>query len=97
MYATSISPGQLRAAISMLGLDRYDLAREADVCERTIRAWTKGGYKPGASGTIIANTRKLIRVIAALEARGIRFSETGLVLQRARGEPTATAAAAAMT
>jgi hypothetical protein len=89
---TSISRGQLKAAIALSGANRAVLAEEAGICLGTLRGWLNGG-KSGEPFS--ANTRNLGRLIASLEMRGIRFSENGVTLQRARGEPTVAMAATA--
>jgi hypothetical protein len=98
MQVTEISARQLHAARVYAGLAHDDLARRAGIHERTARALERGGYAPRPGEGIAANARTLSRVVAVLEALGVRFLEDGVMLQRAKGErqaePLATTAAA---
>jgi transcriptional regulator with XRE-family HTH domain len=72
-----ITGGMLRAARSLAGLSQQEVADRACVSRPSVTTWE------GSSGSIPnANARALDRVVSALEAEGIRFTDNGVQLQR---------------
>jgi transcriptional regulator with XRE-family HTH domain len=66
----------LRAARSLAGLSQQELAERASISRPCLTAWE------GSSGSVPnAKARALHRVVSALEAEGIRFSDGGVHLQ----------------
>jgi len=83
MTIVEITGGMLRAARSLTGLSQQELAERASISRPCLTAWE------GSSGSVPnAKARALHRVVSALEAEGIRFSNGGVQLQRAA--PTET-------
>jgi DNA-binding transcriptional regulator YiaG len=77
MMIVEITGGMLRAARSLTGLSQQELAERASISRPCLTAWE------GSSGSVPnAKARALHRVVAALEAEGIRFSDGGVHLQR---------------
>ena len=77
MTIVRITGGMLRAARSLAGLSQQEVADRAAISRPSLTTWE------GSSGSIPnANARALDRVITALEAEGIRFSDGGVHLQR---------------
>jgi len=69
MTIVEITGGMLRAARSLTGLSQQELAERASISRPCLTAWE------GSSGSVPnAKARALHRVVAALEAEGIRFS-----------------------
>ena len=72
MTIVEITGGMLRAARSLTGLSQQKLAERASISRPCLTAWE------GSSGSVPnAKARALHRVVAALEAEGIRFSDGG--------------------
>jgi len=83
MTIVEITGGMLRAARSLTGLSQQELADRASISRPCLTAWE------GSSGNVPnAGVRALHRVVSALEAEGIRFSDGGVHLQRS--VPTST-------
>ncbi len=77
MTIVEITGGMLRAARSLTGLSQQELAERASISRPCLTAWE------GSSGSVPnAKARALHRVVSALEAEGIRFSDGGVHLQR---------------
>jgi transcriptional regulator with XRE-family HTH domain len=77
MTMVRITGGMLRAARSLVGLSQQEVADRASVSRPSVTAWE------GSSGSIPnANARALDRVVSALEAEGVRFTDGGVSLQR---------------
>jgi len=77
MTIIEITGGMLRAARSLTGLSQQELAERASISRPCLTAWE------GSSGSVPnAKARALHRVVSALEAEGIRFSDGGVHLQR---------------
>jgi transcriptional regulator with XRE-family HTH domain len=77
MTIVEITGGMLRAARSLTGLSQQELADRASISRPCLTAWE------GSSASVPnANARALHRVVSALEAEGIRFSDGGVQLQR---------------
>jgi transcriptional regulator with XRE-family HTH domain len=77
MTIVEITGGMLRAARSLTGLSQQELADRASISRPCLTAWE------GSSGSVPnAGVRALHRVVSALEAEGIRFSDGGVQLQR---------------
>jgi len=73
MTIVEITGGMLRAARSLTGLSQQELAERASISRPCLTAWE------GSSGSVPnAKARALHRVVAALEAEGIRFSDGGV-------------------
>lgn len=70
---TTISRQHLKAARALLDLSQAELAREAGIALITLRR-LEG--RAGAEDLVAPETRA--RIIAILEARGIRFLTTGM-------------------
>src|SRR5262249_47896369 len=72
MTIVRITGGMLRAARSLTGLSQQELAERASISRPSLTAWE------GSSGSVPnAKARALHRVVAALEAEGIRVSDGG--------------------
>ena len=72
-----ITGGMLRAGRSLVGLSQQEVADRAAVSRPSLTTWE------GSSGSIPnANARALDRVVSALEAEGVRFTDGGVCLQR---------------
>jgi DNA-binding transcriptional regulator YiaG len=77
MTIVEITGGMLRAARSLTGLSQQELAERASISRPCLTAWE------GSSGSVPnAKARALHRVVSALEAEGVRFSDNGVQLQR---------------
>ena len=77
MTIVEITGGMLRAARSLTGLSQQEVADRASISRPCLTAWE------GSSGSVPnAKARALHRVVAALEAEGVRFSDGGVHLQR---------------
>jgi len=88
MTMVRITGGMLRAARSLVGLSQQEVADRALVSRPSVTAWE------GSSGSIPnANARALDRVVSALEAEGVRFTDGGVHLQRSTVLPSASATA----
>jgi transcriptional regulator with XRE-family HTH domain len=73
-----VTGSQLHAARVLVGLSREDLAERAGLCRHSIRA------RERSSNSIPEATYShLCRAVEALEATGVRFSDSGVYLQRA--------------
>ncbi len=69
MTIAEITGGMLRAARGLTGLSQQEFAERASISRPCLTAWE------GSSGSVPnAKARALHRVVAALEAEGIRFS-----------------------
>src|SRR5262249_60225141 len=68
---------QLAAGRALAGLSRYELAERAGLSYHSIRAWERS-----SASTPEATYSHLCRAVEALEASGVRFSDTGVYLQR---------------
>ena len=85
MTIVEITGGMLRAARSLAGLSQQELAERASISRPCLTAWE------GSSGSVPnAKARALHRVVSALEAEGIRFSDGGVHLQRSTVLPSAS-------
>jgi|GraSoiStandDraft_2_1057267.scaffolds.fasta_scaffold2006312_1 transcriptional regulator with XRE-family HTH domain len=85
MTIVEITGGMLRAARSLTGLSQQELAERASISRPCLTAWE------GSSGSVPnAKARALHRVVSALEAEGIRFSDGGVHLQRSTVLPSAS-------
>src|SRR5215472_9169408 len=74
MTIVEITGGMLRAARSLTGLSQQELAERASISRPCLTAWE------GSSGSVPnARARALHRVVSALEAEGIRFSDGGVL------------------
>ena len=83
MTTVEITGGMLRAARSLTGLSQQELAERASISRPCLTAWE------GSSGSVPnAKARALHRVVSALEAEGIRFSDGGVHLQRSTVLPS---------
>src|SRR5215831_6386073 len=70
MTIVEITGGMLRAARSLTGLSQQELAERASISRPCLTAWE------GSSGNVPnAKARALYRVVSALEAEGVRFSD----------------------
>ena len=77
MTIVEITGGMLRAARSLTGLSQQELAERASISRPCLTAWE------GSSGSVPnAKARALHRVVSALEAEGVRFSDNGVQLLR---------------
>ena len=77
MTIVEITGGMLRAARSLTGLSQQELADRASISRPCLKAWE------GSSDNVPnAKARALHRVVSALEAEGVRFSDNGVQLQR---------------
>jgi transcriptional regulator with XRE-family HTH domain len=77
MLAVRITGNQLRAGRALAGLTIEDLAARARLSRRSLGKW-EGSSNAAPS----AMTDHLCRAIDVLEAEGIRFSDSGVQLQR---------------
>jgi len=85
MTIVEITGGMLRAARSLTGLSQQELAERASISRPCLTAWE------GSSGSVPnAKASALHRVVSALEAEGIRFSDGGVHLQRSTVLPSAS-------
>jgi hypothetical protein len=92
MQMYTLTRGQLRAGIALAGVNCGVLAAEAGISRGTLRGWLNDGK---SNETFPANLSYLARLVAAIELRGVRFTQDGVVLQRERGaSPVAMAATA---
>ena len=72
MTIVEITGGMLREARGLTGLSQQELAERASISRPCLTAWE------GSSGSVPnAKARALHRVVSALEAEGIRFSDGG--------------------
>jgi DNA-binding transcriptional regulator YiaG len=77
MTIVEIAGGMLRAARSLTGLSQQELADRASISRHCLTGWE------GSSDNVPnAKARALHRVVSALEAEGVRFSEDGVRLER---------------
>jgi transcriptional regulator with XRE-family HTH domain len=77
MTIVEVTGCMLRAARSLTGLSQQELADRASISRPCLTAWE------GSSDSVpSANARALHRVVLALEAEGIRFTDGGVTLQR---------------
>jgi transcriptional regulator with XRE-family HTH domain len=77
MTIVKITGSMLRAARSLTGLSQQQVADRASVSRPSVTTWE------GSSGNIPnATARALDRVVSALEAEGVRFTDGGVQLQR---------------
>jgi len=77
MLAIRITGSQLRAGRALAGLSMEDLADRAKLCRRSISKWE------GSSNAVPdAMVDHLSRALDVLEAEGVRFSDSGVYLQR---------------
>jgi DNA-binding transcriptional regulator YiaG len=77
MTIVEITGSMLRAARSLTGLSQQELADRASISRPCLTAWE------GSSDSVPnAKARALHRVVSALEAEGIRFSDNGVHLDR---------------
>jgi transcriptional regulator with XRE-family HTH domain len=75
MTIVEITGGMLRAARSLTGLSQQELADRASISRPCLTE--------GSSGSVPnAKARALHRVVSALEAEGVRFSDNGVQLLR---------------
>jgi transcriptional regulator with XRE-family HTH domain len=79
MLAVRITGNQLRAGRALAGLtiEDEDLAARARLSRRSLGKW-----EGSSSATPSAMTDHLCRAIDVLEAEGVRFSDSGVYLQR---------------
>jgi transcriptional regulator with XRE-family HTH domain len=81
MTIIQITGGMLRAARSLAGLSQQEVADRASISRPCLTAWE------GSSGAVPnANARALHRVVSALEAEGIDFTDGGVRIE-ARAAP----------
>ena len=83
MLAIRITGNQLRAGRALADLSMEDLAARARLSRRTLSKWE--GSSNAVPDAMVAH---LSRALDVLEAEGIRFSDSGVHLQRA--VPTST-------
>src|SRR5262245_40276151 len=77
MTIVAITGVMLRAARSLTGLSQQELADRASISRPCLTAWE------GSSDSVPnAKARALHRVVSALEAEGVRFSDGGVHLHR---------------
>jgi transcriptional regulator with XRE-family HTH domain len=77
MLLVRITGAQIRAGRALAGLTIEDLAARARLCRHSIRKWeTSSNAAPSAM------VDHLSRAVDALEAEGIRFTDSGVQLQR---------------
>src|SRR5215510_11340166 len=77
MTIVEITGVMLRAARSLTGLSQQELADRASISRPCLTAWE------GSSDSVPnAKARALHRVVSALEAEGVRFSDGGVSLHR---------------
>jgi transcriptional regulator with XRE-family HTH domain len=77
MLLVRITGSQLRAGRALAGLTIEDLAARARLCRHSVRKW-----EGSSNATPSAMTDHLCRAIDVLEAEGVRFSDSGVYLQR---------------
>ena len=77
MLLLRITGAQLHAARALVGLSRDDLAVRAQLCRHSIRKWENSSN--AAPDAMVGH---LSRCLDVLEAEGVRFSESGVFLQR---------------
>jgi DNA-binding XRE family transcriptional regulator len=83
MLAVRITGNQLRAGRALAGLTIEDLAARARLSRRSLGKW-----EGSSNATPSAMTDHLCRAIDVLESEGVRFSDSGVHLQRSA--PAAT-------
>jgi len=88
MLLVRITGNQLRAGRALAGLTIEDLAARAQLHRQSVRKWE--GSSNAAVDAMVAH---LTRALDVLEAEGIRFSDSGVHLQRTA--PTSTVIASA--
>src|SRR5262249_50829992 len=77
MLLVRITGAQLRAARALAGLSIEDVAARAQLCRHSIRKWE------GSSNAVPdAMVGHLSRALDVLESEGVRFSDSGVYLQR---------------
>jgi len=74
-----------RAGRALAGLTRDDLANRAGLSRDVLRTW-----EISSESIVPAQYQMLCRAIEALEAEGIRFSDSGVHLQRTAAPMTST-------
>jgi DNA-binding XRE family transcriptional regulator len=79
-----------RAGRALAGLTRDDLANRAGLSRDVLRSW-----EVSSESIVPAQYQMLCRAIDALEAEGIRFSDSGVHLQRPAMTTTIESAGAA--
>jgi transcriptional regulator with XRE-family HTH domain len=77
MLAVRITGNQFRAGRALAGLTIEDLAARARLSRRSIGKW-----EGSSNATPSAMVDHLCRAIGVLEAEGVRFSDSGVYLQR---------------
>jgi transcriptional regulator with XRE-family HTH domain len=77
MLLVRITGAQIRAGRALAGLTIEDLAARAQLCRHSVRKWE------GSSNAVpSAMVDHLSRALDVLEAEGIRFTDSGVHLQR---------------
>jgi transcriptional regulator with XRE-family HTH domain len=78
-----ITAPQIRAARALLGMTQGHLAKLTDMSSQTVRLVERGGYKPSPWAPINARAETIFRIVAELEARGVKFmSQGGVMLEQ---------------
>jgi transcriptional regulator with XRE-family HTH domain len=77
MLLVRITGNQLRAGRALAGLTIEDLATRAQLHRQSVRKWE--GSSNAVPDAMVAH---LSRALDVLEAEGIRFSDSGVYLQR---------------
>jgi transcriptional regulator with XRE-family HTH domain len=67
------------------------LAKLTDMSTQTIRCIERGGYKPSPWAPINARAETIFRIVAELEARGVKFMSQGGVMLEQRKQTGVTA------
>jgi len=78
MTIVEITGCMLRAARGLTGLSQQEIAERAQISRPSLTAWENS-----SSSVPSANTRALARVVAVLQAEGVRFREDGVFVERA--------------
>jgi DNA-binding transcriptional regulator YiaG len=73
-----LTGNQFRAGRALVGLTRDDLASRAGLSRDVLRTW-----EISSDSIVPAQYQMLCRAIEALESEGVRFTETGVHLERA--------------
>jgi len=77
MNVVRLTGSQLAAGRALASLSRQELADRAGLSYHSIRAWERS-----SNGIPEATYSHLCRAVEALEAAGVRFSDSGVYLQR---------------
>jgi transcriptional regulator with XRE-family HTH domain len=78
LLISQISPRQIRAARSLLGVNRKQLARQCGLSFQTLGLVERSDHN--------ATIGTLSKIVGTLEAQGIRFTGDGVLLQKSPGD-----------